>query len=93
MNDTAAPSPWTLRDEPLDESELREILELLGMKAGQLLRPKESAALGIAADLDEEALIRAMAAEPTLVQRTIFTDGERAILARPADLLRDFLRP
>lgn len=79
------------RDEPLSVEELRRVLALLGMGAGELLRPKESKALGISADMPEDEILAAMAKEPTLVQRPICIDGERAILARPADKLIDFL--
>ena len=79
------------RDDPLTADELRDTLRLLGMAPRDLLRPKESRANGITEELDDDVLIEAMAAEPTLVQRPIAIQDGRALLARPADKLREFL--
>ncbi|QDV10054.1 ArsC family protein [Planctomycetes bacterium Poly30] len=79
------------REEPFDEDELRSILDLLGLEPHELLRPKESAAAGLDASTPPTRILSAMADDPTLVQRPILTNGQRAILARPADLLIPFL--
>ena len=79
------------REDPLDADEIRAVLRLLDMEAHELLRPKEAAAAGLDASTPEEAIVAAMCSEPTLLQRPILTDGERAMLARPADLLIPFL--
>lgn len=68
-----------------------DVLGRLGMEPKDLLRPKEAAAAGLSKDTPPEELLEAMAAEPTLVQRPIALLGERALLARPADLLTSFL--
>ena len=79
------------RAEPLSVEELKSTLDLLGLEPHELLRPKESAAAGIGADLGGPLILEAMAKDPTLIQRPIMTNGERAILSRPADLLVSFL--
>lgn len=79
------------RDEPLSAAEIRAVLERLGKSAGEMLRPKEGAAAGLSPADPEEVLVGAMAKEPTLLQRPIALMGERAFLARPADLLRGWL--
>lgn len=87
--------PYTYReyrDEPLSSAEIRDLLGRLGMGASELLRPKEGAAAGLSAADPEGLLVAAMAEEPTLIQRPIALMGERALLARPADLLSDWLR-
>ncbi len=66
-------------------------LGLLGLQPHELLRPKESAAAGIDAEVKGESILEAMAKDPTLVQRPILTDGQRAVLSRPVDLLVSFL--
>ena len=79
------------REEPLSVDELRATLSLLGLQPHELLRPKESAAAGISEANGGDAILEAMASDPTLIQRPIMTNGERAILSRPADLLVSFL--
>ena len=79
------------REEPLSVEELTATLGLLGLQPHELLRPKESAAAGIGPEMDGAAILEAMAKDPTLVQRPILTNGSRAVLSRPADLLVPFL--
>lgn len=79
------------RDEPLSEAELRDVFAKLGAAPRELLRAREAKSLEIGDDASDDELIAAMAKHPTLVQRPIAIDGDRAILARPADLLRDFI--
>lgn len=86
--------PYTYREyreQPLSADELRDVLAMLNMGPRDLLRAKEAQAHGIGEDVDGDALLEAMANEPTLVQRPIAIQGGRAILARPADLLTEFL--
>ncbi len=80
------------RDDPLSEAEIRDVLGRLGKSAGEMLRPKEGAAAGLTPSDSEGALVSAMAKEPTLLQRPIALMGDKALLARPADLLGDWLR-
>lgn len=75
------------RSSPLTREELVEVLGKLGFTPRELLREKDAKKLGLPEDLDGEALLDAMAEQPTLVQRPIAIDGDRAILARPAEEL------
>ena len=79
------------RDEPLVAEEIRGLLGLLQLKAHELLRPKEAAQAGLDASTPEEEILMAMCEQPTLIQRPILTDGKRAVLARPADLMIPFM--
>ena len=79
------------RDEPLTVEELGRTLELLGLEPHELLRPREAKEAGLGPATGAQVLLEAMAKQPTLIQRPIFTNGERALLARPADALREFL--
>ncbi len=79
------------KEEPLTVDELKATLALLDMEPKDLLRMRDAAAAGVGQETPAGALLAAMAAQPTLVQRPILTNGERAILARPADLMKDFL--
>jgi arsenate reductase len=82
-----APRVILYMDAGLDEKTLRTLLGKLGMGARELLRTTESAyrERGLADPaLSEDELIRAISAEPRLVQRPIVVRGARAVVARPA---------
>jgi arsenate reductase (glutaredoxin) len=86
--------PYRYREytrEPLSESEIREVLRLMGIPARDLLRPRDPAytSLNLTGAEPEEELIRAMAGHPTLVQRPIGRLPGRAVLGRPPERLLD----
>jgi arsenate reductase len=73
---------------PPSASELKALLKKLGLKARDLLRAGEPlyAELGLQdQDLDEEALIAAMAANPILIERPIVVNGNKAAIGRPPE--------
>lgn len=53
---------------------------------------EEYAGLGLA-DAAESVLLQAICSHPKLLQRPIVVYRERAIVARPPELLNDFLQP
>ena len=72
--------------EPPSAAELKRILGMLGLKAAAILRKKEAADAGIdAASLSEDALIKAMVANPIVIERPIVVSGSKAALARPPE--------
>jgi arsenate reductase len=80
--------------EPLSKSKLRDLLDKMGMKARDLLRTNEPVyrELRLATkELSEGELLSLMVEHPDLIQRPIVEKGPRAILARPADRLKDIL--
>ena len=80
--------------EPLSRPKLKELLSKMGIPARELLRSKEEIykKLGLAKkDLPENDLIDLMVKYPDLVQRPIVEKGNRAILARPAERLKEIL--
>ena len=81
--------------EPLDAPKLRALLRKMGMPARALLRTKEAQykALGLGErnDLTDDQIIDLMVEHPDLMQRPIIEKGARAILARPAERLREIL--
>lgn len=79
------------RESPLTRQELVLLLKRLEMTAKELLRSKEAQKLKLDPEIEQEALLDQMALHPTLVQRPIAIKGERAIIARPADRLLEFL--
>jgi arsenate reductase (glutaredoxin) len=80
--------------EPLSEGKLRELVKKMGIKASELFRKKEEIykklKLGEKEVSDEEA-IRLMVQHPDLLQRPIVERGSKAILARPAERLKEIL--
>lgn len=82
--------PYRFRDyvqEPLSAVEIRRVLRLLDVPAREVLRKKDRsfAALGLSGEEDDATLIPLLARYPTLLQRPIAIDGERAIVGRPAE--------
>ncbi|MCV2363839.1 arsenate reductase (glutaredoxin) [Paucibacter sp. DJ1R-11] len=80
---------------PMDLPALQTLLGQLGLGARELLRSGEPEyqALGLERpELGEAELLAALAAHPRLLQRPIVIDGQRALIARPPELLRAWLR-
>jgi arsenate reductase len=81
--------------DPIPKAKLKDLLRKMGMSPRELLRTKDPIykTLRIGErDLSDAELLALMAANPDLIQRPIVERGERAILARPADRIRAFLR-
>lgn len=79
---------------PPDAPTLRALLGKLGISARQLLRRAEDEyqSLGLSdPTLDEDALIRAMAEHPRLIERPILIVGERAVVGRPPERVLELL--
>src|SRR3954464_15370122 len=71
---------------PYSVAGLKALLGQLGSPAKALIRRKEAAASGIdPAALSEEALIRAMAEHPIIVERPIVVANGKAALGRPPE--------
>jgi len=80
--------------EPIPRRKLEELIRKLGITPRQLLRTREAAyrALGLAdTTVTNVQIIDAMVAHPDLIQRPIVEKGNRAILARPAERLKEIL--
>jgi len=76
---------------PPDAAELTAILGQLGIAAKDLLRKKEAAEAGIDPALPEEALIRAMAAHPAVIERPIVVANGQARIGRPPERVLEIL--
>lgn len=76
-------------ENPLSETEIRRVLNMLGKSAKELLRKNDKAykQLGLSGQEDEEQLISYMAEFPTLIQRRIGIKGNKAVLGRPVERL------
>ena len=75
-------------DAPPSQAQLRELLDMLGIPARELLRTgeEEYRTLGLEDPaLGEDALIAAMAAHPRLIERPVFVHQGRAVIGRPPE--------
>lgn len=81
-----------LKDTPSSE-QLKEILELLDIKALDLIRKGEAVFLENfeGKTLSEEQWIQAMLDFPILIERPIVIQGKRAIIGRPPSKIVDFI--
>jgi arsenate reductase (glutaredoxin) len=81
-------------EKPFTKSKLKTLLKKAGLKARDVLRTKEDIykSLELAKkDVSEEDLLDLMILHPDLVQRPIVEKGETAVVARPADAIKDLL--
>ncbi|MBL0311744.1 MAG: arsenate reductase (glutaredoxin) [Holophagaceae bacterium] len=72
---------------PPTREELQELLRMLGMKAGELLRRNEPVFQEKYSDheLSDEEALEAMLAHPILMERPIVVRGGKAVVARPVE--------
>jgi arsenate reductase len=79
---------------PLSKKKLTELLRKMDMKPRDLLRKSESIykELGLAEDkFSDSELIALMIEHPDLIQRPIVERGDRAVLGRPTENVRELL--
>jgi arsenate reductase len=80
--------------DPIPKAKLKDLLRKMGISARELLRTKEPRykSLRLAErELTDDEIVDLMVANPDLIQRPIVEKGARAILARPAERLREIL--
>lgn len=78
---------------PLDSEKLKELLTQLDMQPSDLLRKNEAEYKELikGKDLSEDEIVELMMAHPKLIERPIVSNGEKAVVARPADALLNLL--
>lgn len=79
---------------PPSAAELKQLLQLLGLKPRELMRKKEDIYKQLKLDdesLSNEALIEAMVEHPKLIERPIVVSGGKAALGRPPASVLDIL--
>ncbi len=80
--------------EPLTADELRALVAKTGAPARDLFRAREPVykELGLGErEPDDEEAIALMAEHPALLQRPVVEEGDRAVLARPVERVRELL--
>lgn len=78
-------------EKPLSAAELKRLLRSGGLKPADVLRTNEPAYREFVAgkELSDDELIRVMAAHPEIIQRPLVVRSGKAVLARPAERLKD----
>ena len=80
--------------DPISKTKLKELLRKMGLPPRELLRTREDIYKKLRLgerELTDDEIVDLMVAHPDLIQRPIVEKGARAILARPADRLREIL--
>ena len=80
--------------DPIPKTKLKELLGKMKIPARELLRTKEAKykELGLGGrELSDDEILNLMVKYPDLIQRPIVEKGSRAILARPAERIREIL--
>ncbi len=80
--------------DPISKTKLKELLKKMGIPASELLRKKEDIYKTLKLSekqLSEDDIVDLMVKHPDLIQRPIVEKGSRAILARPAERLKEIL--
>ena len=80
--------------QPLTMEKLREVLQKGGLSPRDVLRSGEKIAreLGLAKrDLSDDELIALLIEYPDLLQRPLVVRGDKAVLARPTENIRELL--
>ena len=88
-------SPEIIRylDTPPSKSELKEILQKLGITAEGLVRKKEKLFKDNfkGKEFDEEGWINLLVENPKLIERPIVINGDKAAIGRPPELVLEIL--
>lgn len=80
--------------DPIPKAKLKDLLRKMGLSPRELLRTKEEAYKKLRLgerELTDDQIVDLMVQHPDLIQRPIVEKGSRAILARPAERLREIL--
>ena len=79
---------------PLSKSKLTELIRKMGLTPRELLRTSEPVyrELGLGkGEFTDEQIISLMAKHPDLIQRPIVEKGNRAVLGRPVENVKELL--
>ena len=79
---------------PPSQEELQSLADKMGIAAKDFIRSKEAIfrELNLKSHLDNDAILfKHMSANPRLIERPIVVKGNKAVLGRPPEKVRDFL--
>lgn len=81
--------------DPIPKQKLKELVKKMGISAAELFRKKEDIYKKLKLDgkqLTDDEAIDLMVKHPDLIQRPIVEKGAKAILARPAERIKEILK-
>lgn len=81
-------------EEPFTKEQLKSVLKKAGLSPREVLRTKEDIYKELELGkkkLSDDALLDLMVRHPDLIQRPIIVKGNQAVLARPADTVKNLL--
>lgn len=80
-------------DQPLTKKEIRSLISKLKIKPIELVRQKEELWKENFAgkDLTDDEIIDALRKHPILIERPIVVNGNKAVIARPAERIREII--
>ena len=80
-------------NEPLTKEELTSLIAKLGIAPIELVRQKESIWIQNykGKQLSDIGIIDAMLLHPALIERPIVVNGDKAVIARPAEKIKEIL--
>ncbi|MDQ3281678.1 MAG: arsenate reductase (glutaredoxin) [Acidobacteriota bacterium] len=80
-------------DEPLSLGELRELVQMLGVRPIEITRTGEERfkELGLSKESSDEEVLRAIAENPILLERPILVRNGRAVVGRPVERVKELL--
>ncbi len=88
------PDVFRYLDEHPTKDQIKEVLEMLGVGAKDIMRTKEAVykELGMKDVEDEEKLIEAMVEHPKLIERPIVIKDGKAVLGRPPEKVLQLIK-
>lgn len=78
-------------EDPPSPAELQEVLHKLGKPAFARTGDDAFRALDLPADVDDARIIRALAANPRLIERPLLMHGAKAAIGRPPEAILSIL--
>lgn len=80
-------------ENPLTFEELKKLIALLGIEPIELVRTKEAIWKEEFKDkkLTNEEIIEAMVKYPKLIERPIVVNGDKAVIARPSEKIKEII--
>lgn len=80
-------------DEPLSKDEIKKLIKKIGIKPIELVRQKEAVwkEKFEGKKLTPSQVINALEKYPQLIERPIIVNGDKAVIARPAERINEIL--
>ena len=79
---------------PLTKGEIKDVLAKLGLKPRDILRTKEPEYQGLGLgdpSVSDEKILSAIESNPVLLERPIFIKGNKAVIGRPPERVKELL--